>query len=116
MNKFKNFLSPLRLDHWIKNLVIVLGFIFGAFYKDLNFNDLNFLFLGFFILCISASSNYLINEYCDKDFDRNHPVKKWRYFVKNDESLELVLIKYLFLIFLSVSLSLLINKTFLQLT
>lgn len=112
MNKIKNFLIPLRLDHWVKNLVITLGFIFGAFYKNVSFNDLNFLILGFFILCISASSNYLINEYCDKDFDKNHPVKKWRYFVKNNESLKIVIIKYLFLISLSVSLSIIINKSF----
>lgn len=112
MNKIRNLLIPLRLDHWVKNLVIILGFIFGAFYKKINIVDLNDLLLGFFVLCISASSNYIINEYCDKDFDKNHPVKKWRYFVENYESLKVVLIKYLLLIFLSVFLSTLINKTF----
>ena len=112
MGKIKNLLIPLRLDHWVKNLVIILGFIFGVFYKNINFSDLYVLFLGFIILCISASSNYLINEYCDKDFDKNHPVKKWRYFVKNYESLKIVIVKYLFLISLSVSSSILINKAF----
>lgn len=112
MNKIRNFLIPLRLDHWVKNLVIIFGFIFATFYKKINIGDLNYLFFGFFVLCISASSNYLINEYCDKDFDKNHPVKRWRYFVKNYESLKIIIIKYFFLTTLSVSLSILINKEF----
>ena len=45
--------------------------IFAIFYKD--FNLMIKIFAGFFVLCISASSNYLINEYCDRDFDKNHP-------------------------------------------
>ena len=113
MNELKKFLSPLRMDHWVKNLVIILGFIFATFYKDFNLSDLNILLLGFFVLCISASSNYLINEYCDRDFDKNHPVKKWRYFVKNNESFKIVFFNYFLLIIISVSLSLLINISFL---
>ena len=115
MQKIYNFLLPLRIDHWVKNLVIIFGFIFAFFYKEFNIVDIKILFLGFFILCISASSNYLINEYCDREFDKNHPVKKWRYFIKNQESFIYVIFKYFLLIFTSISLSLLINNTFLYL-
>lgn len=113
MNKLQNILKPLRIDHWIKNFVLILGYIFALFYKD--FTQLNFysLFLGLFILCISASSNYLMNEYCDRDFDKNHPVKKWRHFVKNKENFRYVLLKYISLISLSIFLSFFINFNFL---
>ena len=115
MQKIYNYLSPLRIDHWVKNLVIIFGFIFAFFFKKFNIFDIKILFLGFFILCISASSNYLINEYCDREFDKNHPVKKWRYFIKNKESPLYVSFKYLLLILILISLSLLINNTFLYL-
>lgn len=112
MSKLNNLLMPLRVDHWVKNLVIILGYIFGLFYKDFSHLNVYLLILGFFILCISASSNYLINEYCDKEFDKNHPVKKWRYFVKNKESLYYVLFKYFTLVTVSISLSFFINLNF----
>ena len=56
-------LKPLRIDHWVKNLVILFGFIVALLYAPTHNIDYNNLILAFFILCISASSNYLINEY-----------------------------------------------------
>ena len=40
--------------------------------------------LSFLILCLSASSNYLINEYFDRHTDKFHPIKKMRTFAKSE--------------------------------
>ena len=78
----KNILSPLRMDHWTKNLVLVIGYLFSLFYVyEINLKIDKFI-LAFFVLCISASSNYLINEYLDKLTDKFHPIKKYRTYVK----------------------------------
>ena len=62
--------------------MIFFGYIVGLLYFPDFEVDLKSILFGFFILCISASSNYLINEYFDRKSDRFHPVKKWCYFAK----------------------------------
>ena len=65
------------------------------------------------IFCISASSNYLINEFLDRGTDKFHPIKKLRTFVKEkkNENKE-ILIEYFFLVSFSVVASYFINKSF----
>jgi|MDSY01.2.fsa_nt_gb decaprenyl-phosphate phosphoribosyltransferase len=109
---FKNIIKPLRIDHWVKNLVIFFGYIVALLYFPDFEIDLKSILIGFLILCISASSNYLINEYFDRKSDRFHPVKKWRYFAKEKSSAITVFINYILLISVSILLSLLINKSF----
>jgi decaprenyl-phosphate phosphoribosyltransferase len=106
--------KPLRIDHWTKNLVLIIGFIFAVFYNNnysINYYTLIFAFL---ILCISASSNYLINEFLDRRTDKFHPIKKLRTFVrlnKGNESKK-ILIEYFFLISFSLTSSYFINQSF----
>ena len=107
-----NILKPLRIDHWVKNLVIFFGYIVAILYFPSFKLDIYNLLLAFFVLCISASSNYLINEYLDKDYDKYHPIKKWRYFVKSTKSGNYIFVNYLILITLSLILSYHINFTF----
>lgn len=106
-------IKPLRVDHWTKNLVLILGFIFAIFYD--NSHSINYftIFFAFLILCISASSNYLINEFLDRGTDKFHPIKKLRTFVqvKKNENKE-ILIEYFFLVSFSVVSSYFINKSF----
>ena len=107
-----NIIKPLRVDHWVKNLVIFFGYIVGLLYFQDYQIDLKILILSFLILCISASSNYLINEYFDRESDKYHPVKKWRYFAKEKSSIKLVLVNYIFLVSVSILLSFIVNKSF----
>ena len=109
---FKNIIKPLRIDHWVKNLVIFFGYIVALLYFPDFEIDLKSILIGFLILCISASSNYLINEYFDRKSDRFHPVKKWRYFAKEKSSAITVFINYILLISVSIFLFLIINKIF----
>jgi len=110
-----NYLKPLRIDHWVKNLVIIFGYIVALLYEPNHTINLKILLLSFFILCISASSNYLINEYLDRNSDRYHPVKKWRYFSRKHKSGFWVLINYFALVSVSIFLSLFTNYSFFML-
>lgn len=69
-----------RIDHWFKNVFMLLG-VFVAVFVDpsvLAWKSLPVLLLAFLATCITASSNYVINETLDAGFDRKHPTKKDR--------------------------------------
>ncbi|WP_202107661.1 UbiA prenyltransferase family protein [Succinivibrio dextrinosolvens] len=83
MNKYIRIMRP---DHWIKQLFIVPGFIFAFVLLKPEINNclvLNFV-LGFIATCLIASSNYIINEWLDAEFDKFHPTKKHRSVVENN--------------------------------
>lgn len=82
----KKYIRIARPDHWIKQLFIVPGIVFAcvlvkpALGAGLAFNAV----AGFLSTCLIASSNYVINEWLDAEFDRFHPTKKHRSVVEND--------------------------------
>ena len=72
-NKIKNFLNLLRIRQYYKNSMIFVGIFFSErlFETDLYFT----LFIGFILLCLASSFNYIINDIKDIESDRNHPEK-----------------------------------------
>ena len=111
----QNILKPLRIDHWIKNLVLILGIIFAIFYTENEIYNFKNSILSFLILCLSASSNYWINEYYDRHTDKFHPIKKMRTFAKSEvkkRNSNNIFFQYLILISLSIVFSYFINKSF----
>ena len=70
----------MRPDHWIKQLFIVPGIIIAYMLikPDLNVGFIFNLALGFIATSLIASSNYVINEWLDTEFDKFHPVKSIR--------------------------------------
>ena len=94
-------IKSLRLDHWFKNIFIIPGFLASFFfignYENLSENLLN-LFLCLLSSSLAASSNYLINEHLDSKYDKFHPIKKKRSFVKKKISLFLLLSVYFLLV------------------
>ena len=67
------YLRLLRVKHYIKNGLVFLPLFFaqemtatGLLYKTL---------LAFAVFCLLSSAVYIINDICDADKDRNHPVK-----------------------------------------
>lgn len=68
--------SLLRIKHWLKNLLIVVPFIFSG--NLFNYQILHNLFIAFVIFSFVASSVYIINDINDKQKDKNHPVKRNR--------------------------------------
>lgn len=74
------YVSIARPDHWFKNAFILPGMLLALFYSADQFAGLNFLDLLFALLaaCLTASSNYVLNEILDGPTDREHPVKRHR--------------------------------------
>lgn len=67
--------SLLRAHQWYKNLLIFLPLFFaGLFFTGSIFR----VGIGFALLCIVSSANYILNDVCDVKKDRAHPEKKNR--------------------------------------
>ena len=82
MSKLNLYIKILRLDHVSKHIFILPGiFLAYLYYPDKNIELINVI-LGFFCSITSASSNYVINEYLDRNFDKFHPLKNKRVLVK----------------------------------
>jgi decaprenyl-phosphate phosphoribosyltransferase len=66
----------LRVNNWIKNILIVFPFFFGK--KQITWPVAIELILAFLIFSFMSSCIYIINDLGDINEDRNHPVKKLR--------------------------------------
>ncbi len=72
----KTYLKLLRVNHYIKNLLIFLPLIFsGNFF---NIPMLKITILSFISFCLMASAIYIFNDLLDYEKDRLHPKKKYR--------------------------------------
>ena len=82
----KKYIKIMRIDHWIKQLFILPGFICALYLGKFPFKAeyLILLVVGLFATSLIASANYVINEYLDREFDRFHPIKKKRVLVSED--------------------------------
>lgn len=79
MNKFDH-IKIARPDHWFKNVFVLPGVFLGALirHSDLGNSDILIVCYGLFIVCMTASSNYVINEIMDATSDKHHPKKMYR--------------------------------------
>ena len=68
-----------RPDHWFKNVFMLPGAALAlVLTDDAVAPELVYLLLGVVSTCLIASANYTINEWLDAEFDRHHPVKRFR--------------------------------------
>lgn len=78
MNKKKLFtyLRVLRVNQWIKNLIIFTAIIFSGqlFEVKLFFSSV----FAFFVFCLLSSASYVLNDIIDYPYDKKHPFKKFR--------------------------------------
>ena len=74
------YIQIARVDHWFKNVFMVLGVILAVFYEPsvLQWSSLVSLAIAVMSTCLVASSNYVLNELLDAPGDRLHPEKKHR--------------------------------------
>ena len=68
--------SALRARQWVKNLLLFAGLLFAVRLGDWR----SWLEAGsaFAAFCAASSAAYLVNDVCDADRDRMHPVKRRR--------------------------------------
>ena len=70
------YLSALRPQHWLKNLLVfVVIFAAHLFIEPVLLGRTLIVFVAF---CCCASGGYLINDLCDLTADRRHPEKRLR--------------------------------------
>lgn len=116
MNVLKKYIKIMRLDHWIKQLFILPGFVFAlaltSSLKEISTNQILFLLIGFVSTCLVASANYVINEWLDAEFDRFHPVKKHRSVVEEGADKRIVYAIYICLSVLGIGISCMIPGPF----
>ena len=99
----------LRPKQWVKNFFVFAPLIFSGMF--LNQYALLKSFYDFIFFCIASSAVYIINDICDIDNDKSHPIKKQRPLANNiikiNEALFLLLLLFIILLF-----SILLNAKF----
>ena len=74
-----NLVAIARPDHWFKNIFMLPGGALALVLTGDPFpGPIGWLLLGLVSTCLIASANYTINEWLDAEFDRHHPIKKYR--------------------------------------
>ena len=74
--------------------------------------DFSNLFIGFACIQLAASSNYIINEWLDRDFDKHNPQKKNRPSVVGKVHGKFIYPIYFLTSTFTIYISFLINKNF----
>ena len=94
----KDFFELIRVDYWPKNIMVIPGFIiFVLLSGEINnyslINPLNIIFSIVSILLV-CSSNYVLNEILDRNYDKHHPEKKHRPMVRGRFTLRFAYLTY----------------------
>lgn len=74
----KKYVKCMRVEHYIKNLLIFIPFIFGVELSACSLILIRGILCGFFAFCFMSSVIYIINDWHDRELDRNHPQKSKR--------------------------------------
>jgi len=77
---FWAYVQIARVDHWFKNVFMLLGVILAFFYepKVASWSKLLPFLVAVLATCLVASSNYVLNELLDGPRDLLHPDKRFR--------------------------------------
>jgi len=70
------YLREIRANQWIKNFIIFAAILFAGklFEPDLFGKTL----YAFVVFCLLSSASYVLNDIIDFNYDRKHPMKKYR--------------------------------------
>ncbi len=103
-----------RIDHWFKNSFMLLGVLVAFFVEPELFSwaTIPILIWAFFATCITASSNYVINETLDAAFDRKHPTKSSRPAANWEIRRRYALVEWIVLGIIGVGMGLVVNIPF----
>ena len=101
--QIRMYLLCMRPLQWIKNLLVFAApFTAGAFS---DFGALTPLLYLFVMFCAASSTNYVLNDWLDKDYDSQHSQKKHRPIASGKIGYKSLLLILIFLISLQTLLS-----------
>ena len=75
-NRLLLIMRSLRVNQWIKNLVVFTAIIFSGelFNQPVLIETIG----AFFIFCLLSSTSYVFNDIIDYPNDKKHPIKRFR--------------------------------------
>ena len=95
--RIKPYLIIMRIDHWLKNVLILPGVVLALKYSEINVGQVAKILSTFIGVSLAASANYTINEFLDRAYDSRHPRKKSRVAVLGKVIRKWVVVQYLLL-------------------
>jgi 4-hydroxybenzoate polyprenyltransferase len=108
-----DYINIARPDHWFKNVFVLPGVVIAALLTHTPVEQFVVpLIIGLIATCLVASSNYVINEWLDAEFDRFHPRKRNRPSVTKNLNKSLVYTEYIILAVAGLVLGLLVSPYF----
>ena len=106
--QIRMYLLCMRPLQWIKNLLVFAApFTAGAFS---DFGALTPLLYLFVMFCAASSTNYVLNDWMDKDYDAQHSHKKHRPFASEKIGHKSLFLMLVFLVTIQIPLSFLIPR------
>jgi 4-hydroxybenzoate polyprenyltransferase len=76
VNRPKDILRLMRPYHWVKNIFVFTGFVFGSDYND--FELFFSICMAAFAFCLVSSGVYILNDFVDIEKDKLHREKRNR--------------------------------------
>jgi len=76
MSRARAYLELARPSHWVKNVFVLAGVVFGHAWDDSTL--LAAAFVTTFAFCLASSAVYAFNDSLDAEQDRDHPDKRDR--------------------------------------
>ncbi|PIV08251.1 hypothetical protein COS52_03705, partial [Candidatus Roizmanbacteria bacterium CG03_land_8_20_14_0_80_39_12] len=108
--RIKVFVRALRVNQWIKNLIVFTAVIFSG--KLFDIGIVWQAFLSFCTFCLLSSTSYLLNDIIDYPYDKKHPVKRHRPIASGEVSMQQATFAVFILTIMSLLLSLLFSVSF----
>ena len=81
------YLKLMRIKHYVKNLLIFCPLLFSG--KLLNIQVFSHAIIGFLAFSLMSSAVYIVNDICDIEKDRAHPIKRNRPIACGDVSVKI---------------------------